>query len=95
MPATAGRGAFPLAASSLIILHRIDPSRCMYRWYSVHVQPTLLDHWSVVCAWGSLRSNFQRQRAIPCNSEVDANQEAQQIIDRKLRRGYKLKIIKS
>ena len=76
----------------MIVLRRVDPLKCMHRWYSVHVQSTLLDHWSVVCAWGSLRSNFQRQRAIPCESEMDANRIAQQIIDRKLRRGYKLKI---
>jgi predicted DNA-binding WGR domain protein len=78
----------------MIVLRRVDPLKCMHRWYSVHVQSTLLDNWSVVCTWGSLRSNFQRQRAIPCNSEVDANQKAQQIVDRKLRRGYKLKFRK-
>ena len=79
----------------MIILHRIDPLKCMHRWYSVHVQPTLFDHWTVVCAWGSTRRNFSQQRAISCNSEVNANQKAQQIVDRKLRRGYKLKIVKS
>jgi predicted DNA-binding WGR domain protein len=44
----------------MIILHRIDPQKCMYRWYSIHVQPTLFDRWSVVCSWDSLRSNFQQ-----------------------------------
>ena len=79
----------------MIILLRIDPLKCMHRWYSVHVQTTLFDHWTVVCAWGSLRSNFQQQRALPCESLIDANRIAQQVVARKLRRGYKLKIVKS
>ena len=77
-----------MTANPMIILHRIDPSRCMYRWYSVHVQSTLLDHWSVVCAWGSLRSNFQRQRAIPCENEEDAKRLVYQIVTQKEKRGY-------
>jgi predicted DNA-binding WGR domain protein len=72
----------------MIILHRIDPLKCMHRWYSVHVQPTLFDHWSVVCAWGSLRCNFQQQRAIPCEGEEDADTLAAQIATRKEKRGY-------
>jgi len=77
----------------MIILQRIDPQKCMYRWYSIRVQPTLFDRWSVVCSWGSLRSNFQQQRALPCESEMDASRIAQQVVARKLRRGYTLNII--
>ena len=57
----------------MIILQRIDPQKCMYRWYSIRVQPTLINRWSVVCSWGSLQSNFQRQKAISCDSQRDAN----------------------
>lgn len=60
----------------------------MYRWYSVHVQPTLFDRWSVVYAWGSLRNNFQQQRAVNCKSEEEANRLANQIVTRKEKRGY-------
>jgi len=79
----------------MITLQHIDPQKCMYRWYSLRVQPTLFDRWSVVCSWGSLRSNFQQQRALPCENVMDANRIVQQIVDRKLRRGYKLKIVKN
>jgi predicted DNA-binding WGR domain protein len=72
----------------MVILHHIDPRKCMYRWYSVYVQPTLFDRWSVVCAWGSLRSNFQQQRAVPCESEEAASRLAAQIVARKEKRGY-------
>jgi len=72
----------------MIILQRIDPQKCMYRWYSIHVQPPLFDRWAVVCAWGSLRSNFQQQRAVPCESNEAAGQLAAQIVDRKEKRGY-------
>jgi len=82
-------------SSPMIIIQRIDPQKCMYRWYSIRVQPTLFDRWSVVCSWGSLRSNFQQQRALPCENVMDANRVAQQVVDRKLRRGYKLMICKS
>ena len=72
----------------MIILQCIDPQKCMFRWYSIHVQPTLFDRWAVVCAWGSLRSNFQQQRAVPCESNEAAGQLAAQIVNRKEKRGY-------
>jgi len=72
----------------MIILQCIDPQKCMYRWYSIHVQPTLFDRWAVVCAWGSLRSNFQQQRAVHCESNEAAGQLAAQIVNRKEKRGY-------
>ncbi|MGB8211964.1 MAG: WGR domain-containing protein [Anaerolineales bacterium] len=72
----------------MIILHRVDPSKCVYRWYTVDVQPTLIDPWPVICAWGSLRSNFQQQRSIPCGSREDAERLALQIVTRKLKKGY-------
>ena len=75
----------------MIILHRIDPRRCMYRWYSVDIYPTLFEPWTVVCAWGSLRNNFQRRRAIPCENEEAARRLAAEIIARKEKRGYKRK----
>jgi predicted DNA-binding WGR domain protein len=72
----------------MIILQHSDPQKCMYRWYSIRVQPTLFDRWAVVCAWGSLRSNFQQQRAVPCESNEAAGQLAAQIVNRKEKRGY-------
>ena len=36
------------------VLVRIEPEKKMDRWYSVTVQPTLLDPCAVICAWGAL-----------------------------------------
>ena len=74
----------------MIILHRVAPEHHQYRWYSVRVESTLLDPWAVVCAWGSLKSNYRQQRAIPCESKEDAERLALQIIARKQKRGYKI-----
>ena len=72
----------------MILLTRIDPAKHMDRWYSVTIQPTLLDRWTVVCAWGNRRSNYARQRAIPVESHKQAAELAEKIITRKIRKGY-------
>lgn len=72
----------------MVILHRVDPKKLMYRWYIVQVQPTLLDHWAVVCSWGSLRSNYSRQRAIPSEGREKAEELAAKIVGMKLGKGY-------
>jgi len=61
----------------------------MDRWYSIGCQPTLFDRWAVVCAWGSRRSNYVRQRAIPVENMAQAQQIAEKIVARKIRKGYK------
>jgi len=60
----------------------------MDRWYSIGCQPTLLDCWAVVVAWGSRRSNYVRQRAIPVESQEQAQEVAEKIVARKIRKGY-------
>jgi len=72
----------------MVILHRVEPKKLVYRWYIVRVQPTLLDQWAVVCSWGSLGSNYSRQRAIPSESREKAEELAAKIVDRKLGKGY-------
>ena len=89
MPATAGERVSLLPAYSVILLHRVDPARHIYRWYSVNVQPTLLDPWAVICTWGSLKCQYRRQRAIPCESKDDAGRLAAKIVARKEAKGYK------
>jgi hypothetical protein len=54
---------------------------------------TLFGRWSVVCTWGCMRSNFQQQRSVPCESEEAVCRLVLQVATRKLRRGYTLKII--
>jgi predicted DNA-binding WGR domain protein len=78
-------------ASSMVILHHIDPLKCMYRSYPVHAQPTLFDSWEVICAWGSLRTNFHQQRAVPCENRDAAECLALKIVARRERQGYERK----
>jgi predicted DNA-binding WGR domain protein len=70
-------------------LTRVDPDRHMDRWYSVTVQPTLLDPVAVVCAWGSRRSRYQRLRVLPAPSAAAAQAQADRIVRAKQRRGYR------
>jgi predicted DNA-binding WGR domain protein len=72
----------------MVILHRVEPKKLVYRWYIVQIQPTLLDQWAVVCSWGSLRSNYSRQRAIPAESREKAEELAATIVERKVGKGY-------
>ena len=72
----------------MTLLVRIDPEKNANRWYCVVVQPTLLDGCAVICLWGSRRTGYQRGRVIPAVSEQEAQALAEQIVARKLRRGY-------
>ena len=67
---------------------RIEPEENMNRWYSVSVQPTLLDPWAVICAWGSRRTSYMRLRVLPAESSEAATLLADNIVTRKVRRGY-------
>lgn len=67
---------------------RIEPEKNMDRWYSVFVQPTLLDSVAVVCAWGNRRTNYLRMRVLPAESLEEATKLADDIVTRKIRRGY-------
>jgi len=80
-----------MPTTPLIVMHRVDPPKRVYRWYSVHVQSTILEPWAVVCAWGNLRSSFQQERAIPCESKETAESLALSIVARKQKKGYKIK----
>jgi predicted DNA-binding WGR domain protein len=71
-----------------MILHRTDPARNRYRWYSVEASPTLLDGWAVVCGWGRIGGNYARWRSIPADSQEQAKAMAAKIIQKKIRRGY-------
>ena len=73
-----------------MLLIRIDPIRHMDRWYCVTVQPTLLDRWAVVCAWGNRRNSYQRWRYLLAENKVTAQKLAARIVRLKLRKGYKL-----
>ncbi|MBN2147992.1 MAG: WGR domain-containing protein [Anaerolineales bacterium] len=73
-----------------MLLIRIDPAKHIDRWYIVLVQPTLLDRWAVVCAWGNRRNNYQRWRYLLAESKEAAEELAVRVVQRKLRKGYQL-----
>ena len=72
----------------MIYLTRVDPARHMDRWYSVAVQSTLLDRWAVVCAWGRRRSSYLRLRIISAKNLMQAQEMAENIVVRKIHKGY-------
>mgnify|MGYP001484268412 CR=1 FL=1 len=69
-------------------LIRVDLEKHMDRRYSVAIQPTLLDSVAVICIWGSRRSSYQRIQAHPATTQEEAEQVAEKIVRRKIRRGY-------
>lgn len=72
----------------MILLNRIDPDENMNRWYLVAVQPTLFHAFSVITAWGRRDNDFQNWRAIPLETQEQANQLACRIVARKIKKGY-------
>ena len=76
----------------MALLIRIEPEMNMDRWYSVCVQPTLLDPVAVVCAWGNRRTNYLRTLVLPTDSSEKAMKLADYIVTRKIRRGYTVSV---
>jgi len=74
----------------MALLVRKEPDHNMDRWYSIAVQPTLLDPWAVICAWGSRRTRYRRIRVLPVESPEAGKEIATDIIARKMRRGYSI-----
>ena len=73
----------------MALLVHIEPEMDMDRWYSVRVEPTLLDPWAVVCAWGSRHTRYRRMKVLPVKTLEAGEEIARDIIARKVRRGYK------
>ena len=75
----------------LTLMTRIEPEKNMDRWYSVSVQPTLLEPWAVVCAWGRRHTGYQRVRVVLADSSETAEEIAAGVVAQKLRRGYSVR----
>ena len=71
-----------------VFLTRRDPKEHINRWYSVCVQPTLLDPLAVITAWGSRENEFQQMHICPVTTPEEAVQMAEKIVAAKLKRGY-------
>ena len=74
----------------LILLSRVDPAENLNRWYLVSVQATLFYPCAVVIAWGRRDNDFQQWRVIPVESRAQADKVAAKIVDRKIKRGYRV-----
>jgi len=62
------------------LMTRIEPEKNMDRWYSVSVQPTLLDSVAVVCAWGRRHTGYQRVRVLLADSSETAEEIAAGVV---------------
>ena len=72
---------------SAIVLHRIDPTRNMARFYRLDIQPDLFGGVSVVKEWGRIGRGGQTRQTLYVNSdEARAAVERQKQV--KERRGY-------
>lgn len=72
----------------MIHLTHIDPTKNMARWYIVGVQPTLLDDCAVICGWGRIGTAYERWRILPAKSKQQAHNVADNIVKKKVGRGY-------
>lgn len=69
------------------ILHRIDPSRNMRRFYRLDVQPDLFGFWLLVSEWGRIGRPGQT-RVVSFTRLDDAHCALQRQRQLKERRGY-------
>lgn len=74
-----------------IFLHRINPAKNEARFYLVEATPTLLDPYAVIRVWGRI-GGAQRHKINPCRSAAEAEELAERLVRRKIKRGYKVVI---
>lgn len=72
---------------SAIVLHRIDPTRNMARFYRLDIQPDLFGGVSVVKEWGRIGRGGQIRRTLYANSD-EARAAVEHHKQVKERRGY-------
>ena len=71
------------------LLHRIDPARNEARFYFVSIGPALFDPHAVIRIWGRI-GGYQRLLVTPCQTSTEARKLAKRLVQRRLKRGYKL-----
>ena len=77
------------AAVSVTRLERRDPARRMARFYAVQVVPTLFGSWALLREWGRIGSPGTL-RTDWFASEAEAEAARARLVQKKLRRGYRL-----
>lgn len=68
-------------------LTRINPEKNEYRFYNLHIAPTLFGDWSLVREWGRIgRGGTLKLDTYPTENEACEKLEALKV--QKLKRGY-------
>lgn len=73
-----------------IYLTKLDPAKNARRFYLVSVQNTFLGRWCVARAHGRLGRSCRPLSPIPCADEATAVALAEKLVQRKIRRGYRV-----
>jgi predicted DNA-binding WGR domain protein len=71
-----------------LVLHRIDPNRCVARFYSLMIERDLFGTTRLVRNWGRIGSNGQELVEVFA-TEIEAGHALEAIAATKRRRGYR------
>lgn len=71
------------------LLHRVNPEENEARFYFVSVGPALFDPYAVIRMWGRI-GGYQRILITPCQTPLEARKLATKLVQRRLKRGYRL-----
>ena len=74
--------------ADLVHLRRIDPSRGMWRFYSLTLQPTLLGGVDLIRRWGRVGTTGGSVKTDTFPDEASAQVALDRLAARKRRRGY-------
>lgn len=74
----------------MVLLSRVSVDENLNRWYLVSIQATLFYPFAVVIAWRRRDNDFQQWRALPVETLGQAQEIANRIVKKKLRRGYQI-----
>lgn len=71
----------------LVYLRKINPQENQYRFYSLHITPTLFGEWALVREWGRIGSGG-RVRSDWFDTEKEAVQALENVEKQKRAKGY-------
>ena len=71
------------------LLHRVNPEKNEARFYFVSFGPALFDPHAVIRVWGRI-GGYQRMLITPCQTPMEARKLAMKLVQRRLKRGYRL-----
>lgn len=72
----------------MIYLQSIKPAENRFRWYSLHVQPTLFGGVDLIRRWGRLGSSGGSERIDHFADEESATRHIKRIVRRRERHDY-------